>query len=50
MAPVEERVTRAKVQLKLKEEEARKEIARFDDGRREFIKRFFRADMTDPVH
>ncbi|EKD37754.1 MAG: hypothetical protein ACD_75C01009G0001, partial [uncultured bacterium] len=26
------------------------EIARFDDGNRVFIKRFFRADIYDPIN
>ncbi len=32
------------------EETARKEIARFDNSRHEFIKRYFKAELEDPVH
>jgi len=36
--------------LKLNEEGARKEIARFDDGSREFVKRYFKANIADPIN
>ena len=30
--------------------DAGKEIARFDDGSREFVRRYFRANIADPVN
>jgi len=36
--------------LKLDQETAKREIARFDNGSREFIKRYFKADVWDPVY
>jgi cytidylate kinase len=36
--------------LKLDRENAKREIARFDGGAREFIKRYFKAEVWDPVH
>ena len=36
--------------LKLNEEDARNEIARFDDGSREFVKRYFKANIADPIN
>jgi cytidylate kinase len=36
--------------LKLNERDARKEIARFDNGIRGFIERYFQADITDPIN
>jgi cytidylate kinase len=50
VAPVETRVMRIMESLKLNEEEARKEITRFDDGSREFVKRYFQANIVDPVN
>ena len=35
---------------KLDEADARKEIARFDDGSREFVKRYFKANIADPIN
>jgi len=50
VAPIEVRVKRVIESLKLNEEGARKEIARFDDGSREFVKRYFRANIADPIN
>ncbi len=36
--------------LKVDEESAKKEIARSDSSRREFIKRYFKAELEDPVN
>jgi cytidylate kinase len=50
VAPIEMRVKRVMERLKLNEEDARKEIARIDDGNREFVKRYFQADIADPIN
>jgi hypothetical protein len=50
VAPLEVRVKNVMEKLKLSEEEARNEIARFDNGNRVFIKRFFKADQLDPIN
>jgi cytidylate kinase len=50
VAPIDVRVKRVMENLKLNEEDARKEIARFDDGSSEFVKRYFRANIGDPIH
>ena len=50
VAPVEVRVKRVMESLKLNEEDARNEIARFDDGSREFVKRYFKANIADPIN
>ena len=50
VAPIEVRVKRVMERLKLNEEDARKEIARFDDGSREFVKRYFKANIVDPIN
>jgi cytidylate kinase len=50
VAPVEVRVKRVMEKQKLNEEDARKEIARFDGGSREFVKRYFQADIVDPLN
>jgi len=50
VAPIEVRVKRVMESLKLNEEGARKEIARFDDGSREFVKRYFKANIADPIN
>ena len=36
--------------VKLDHETARLEIARFDNSLREFSKRYFKAELEDPVH
>jgi hypothetical protein len=50
VAPVEARVMRVMEKLKLNEEEARKEIVHFDDGSRGFVKRYFQANIADPIN
>jgi cytidylate kinase len=35
---------------KLGEKEAKQEITRFDTSRHEFIKRFFKAELEDPIN
>ncbi len=50
VAPLEERVKRVMETLKLDQGEAKKEIIHFDKGRQEFGKRYFHADIEDPVH
>jgi len=50
VAPIEVRVKNVMEKLKLNEEDARKKIVRFDDGNREFVKRYFHADILDPIN
>lgn len=50
VASIEIRVKRVMEEMKLSEEDARKEIVRFDDGSRKFVKRYFQADVADPVN
>jgi len=50
VAPIEIRVKRVMQDLKTGREAARLEIARFDNGIHEFIKRYFKAEMGDPVY
>lgn len=50
VAPLEVRVKRVMERLKIDEEEARKAIARHDDGSREFVKRYFRENILDPIN
>lgn len=50
VAPIELRVRRVKEEMNLDEEEAMKEIARFDSSRREFIKRYFKSELENPVN
>jgi len=49
-APLELRVKRVMKTLKLEEVNAKKEIERFDNSRREFIKHYFHADLEDSLH
>jgi len=49
-APVGMRMKRVMEALKIDQETAKQEIARFDNGSREFIKRYFKADVWDPVN
>jgi len=49
VAPLDLRVKRVMESQKLGEAGARQEIARFDKGSREFIKRYFQASWEDPV-
>jgi cytidylate kinase len=48
VAPIEVRVKRVMQDLKLDQETAKQEIARFDNSSRKFIKRYFKADWEDP--
>ena len=50
IAPLETRVKRVMKSQKIDESAARKQIARFDSSRKEFIKRYFQAEMDDPVY
>jgi hypothetical protein len=50
VAPFPVRQKRVMESLKLDEELARKEINRDDSSRREFTKRYFRAELEDPVN
>lgn len=50
VAPLDIRVKRVMQDLKIEEDAARKEIRRFDTSRHQFAKRYFRADLEDPVH
>jgi cytidylate kinase len=49
VAPLEVRVERVMRDLKLDQEAARQEIARFDSSRHEFVKRYFQAELEDPL-
>ena len=49
-APVEVRVKRVMANLKLDPEAAKREIVAFDSGSREFIRRYFKAEVWDPVY
>ena len=49
VAPVELRLKRVMESRNLEAAAARQEIARFDKGSREFIKRYFQASWEDPV-
>jgi len=49
VAPFGVRLKRVMEESKASEEDARQEIARFDNGSREFIKRYFHAGWEDPV-
>jgi len=50
VAPLDLRVKRIMESSKAKESEAMKEIERFDGSRRVFTKRYFHADLENPVH
>ncbi len=50
VAPVDIRIKRVMADLKVDEDIARKEIERFDDSRHEFSKRYFNAELEDPLH
>jgi cytidylate kinase len=49
-APIEVRVKRVMENLKIDHEAAKREIVSFDSGSREFIKRYFKAEIWDPVY
>ncbi|MDO8569139.1 MAG: cytidylate kinase-like family protein [Dehalococcoidales bacterium] len=50
VAPLDARVKRIMQRRKLDEESALKDIAGWDNARREFSKRYFHAELEDPVH
>lgn len=50
VAQLEIRLKRVMKSLKMDEEQAKKEIERFDSSRREFTKRYFHAELEDPLH
>ena len=50
VAPLEVRVNRLMEERKLNQETANLEIERFDKNLRRFIKRYFKADLEDPVY
>ncbi len=50
VGPLDVRIKRVMVDLKVDEDTARKEIERFDGSRREFTKRYFYAELEDPLH
>jgi cytidylate kinase len=50
LAPLELRIMRVMRELNVNESTAKKEIASFDSSRREFIKRYFNAELENPVH
>ncbi len=49
-APVGVRLQRVQEGLNLDFENAKREVSRFDSGSREFIKRYFKAEVWDPVN
>ena len=49
-APLETRLKRVMREQNVDMESARKEISRFDGGSREFIKRYFKAEVWDAVN
>jgi cytidylate kinase len=50
VAPMELRVERVMQDLKLDEKAAREEVTRYDTSRHEFAKRYFQAELEDPIH
>jgi cytidylate kinase len=50
IAPLETRIKRVMEESRLLEEAAKKRIADYDSSRREFIKRYFRTELEDPMH
>jgi cytidylate kinase len=50
VAPLKIRIRRVMDAAGVNEETAKKEIQLFDSSRREFIKRYFNADLEDPSH
>jgi cytidylate kinase len=50
VAPLEVRIKRVMQRFKMDEETAKKEIARYDSSHHEFIKRYFNADLADPLN
>jgi cytidylate kinase len=50
VAPIELRVKRVMESLKVTQEAAKREITRFDNSRREFIRRYFHVEREEPEH
>jgi cytidylate kinase len=50
VASKEMRIKRVMENMKIDEKSARQEIHNFDSSRHEFIKRYFKADLEDPVN
>jgi cytidylate kinase len=50
VASLELRIKRTMNEMKVDEETATKEIERYDSSRREFIKRYFNAELENPIH
>jgi len=50
VAPFKVRLKRVMENFQLNQEDAKREMDRFDKSSREFIKRYFKAEMEDPVH
>jgi cytidylate kinase len=50
VAPLDLRLERVMAELKLYREDAHREITSFDTSRHEFIKRYFQAELEDPLH
>jgi cytidylate kinase len=50
VAPEEVRIKRMMESMKLNEADAGKEMARSDSSHRQFIKRYFKKDLEDPVN
>jgi cytidylate kinase len=50
VAPLKLRITRVMNALNIEEKAAIKKIMDFDSSRREFIKRYFKSDIEDPVN
>jgi cytidylate kinase len=50
VAPLEIRVMRVMSDRKIGKKAAKQEITRFDSSRREFVKRYFKTELEDPIH
>jgi cytidylate kinase len=50
IASLELRIKRVMKSLNLNEEAAKEKIERYDGNRREFIKKYFKADLENPMH
>jgi len=50
VAPFKVRMKRVMENFQLNQEDAKREMDRFDKSSREFIKRYFKAEPEDPVH
>jgi cytidylate kinase len=50
IAPLEVRLQRVMEITGLSKEEARKRITRYDKNRASFIKKYFKAELEDPIH